>query len=430
MGIQWERLLRKLTGGAALIVMGSLVFVHLMLMIFYVQGNRLARHAIQRDAVIQKIANVINLVKVTPVTNRESALQAQPDPYLKTSISPQALHQLQFRKVSIWDILHALRKQQDDFSVSIQLLPRQWLNISATVVTHFVSLQLMLLAIEVLVISALFLSAWSVNRLTRPLEDFKNAALAFGENLTSLPKDFKGPAVVQDVVTAVKTMQKRIASLLQDRTKMLAAISHDLRTPITRMTLRVQLMEEGPLREKLLKELEEMSLMINETLAFARSDSHQGEMQKIDIVSMLQAICDGQRDLSFSIDFNSVEQRLACEGRPVALRRAFTNLITNACRYGNQVTVLAERCGQQVRVRVQDNGPGIPEDELESVFKPFYRLEKSRSRDSGGVGLGLATTRDIVVAHSGTITLSNVPEGGLQAMVLLPFVRAKQEKPE
>jgi len=430
MGIQWERFLRKLTGGTALIVMGSLVFVHLMLMIFYVHGNRLARHAIQRDAVIQKIANIINLVKVTPVTNRESALEAQPDPYVKASISSQPLHQLQFRSISIWDILHALRKQEDDFSVSIQLLPRQWLNISATVVTHFVSLQLMLLAIEVLVISALFLSAWSVNRLTKPLEDFQKAALAFGENLTSLPEEFKGPAVVQDVVTAVKTMQERIASLLHDRTKMLAAISHDLRTPITRMTLRVQLMEEGPLREKLLKELEEMSLMINETLAFARSDSQQGETQKVDIVSMLQSICDGQRDLGFAIDFSCAEQRLACEGRPIALRRAFTNLITNACRYGDQVTVETLRRDEYVCVRVLDNGPGIPDDELEAVFKPFYRLEKSRSRDSGGVGLGLATTRDIVAAHGGTITLSNREKGGLQAMVLLPFVRIKQDGSE
>jgi signal transduction histidine kinase len=203
---------------------------------------------------------------------------------------------------------------------------------------------------------------------------------------------------------------------------MIAAISHDLRTPITRMRLRAELIGESEQQQKMLADLAEMETMIASTLSFAREDANTEPRQSVDIAELLRAICTDIPQARMSAT-PTASLGTTIDGQPVALRRGFTNLIDNAVRYGNQALIGLGGDDRNIIVTIDDNGPGIPDEELDRVFRPFYRLDSSRSRDTGGTGLGLAVARSVFRAHGGDVVLSNRTGGGLRAAVTLPHAQ-------
>ena len=381
------------------------------------QNNRLVRQRSRRDEVIQKIINAVHLVQATPTKNREAAVNALDDPDLQASFTSDPKWKIQFVHATFWDIIQALHNSFSSFAISLKLDDDQWLNLNATIYTHLFTEQMLIIAAEIFIFGTLLISAWAINRFTKPLEGFKDAAERLGIDLKIKPLDIYGPAVVREAAGAINVMQKRIVDLVQDRTQMLAAISHDLRTPITRMKLRAQMMDDEELAESYIKDLGEMEQMINETLEFAREDCSAEEESKFDLVSLLKTICDDARDMGYKISFNSTEHRVPFSGKRIAIKRAFTNLTNNGIRYGNKVKMTLTKRNRTLVIHIDDEGEGIPESELEQVFVPFYRREQSRSRDTGGVGLGLAVTRDIIRAHKGRITLKNIKPRGLRVSV-------------
>ncbi len=268
-------------------------------------------------------------------------------------------------------------------------------------------------------LAVIAISVFAVWRAIAPLALFTRAAERLGRDVTAPPLEERGPREVSHAARAFNGMQKRLRSFIEDRTQMLAAISHDLRTPITRMRLRAEFVEDEEQRDKMLKDLDEMEAMIAATLSFARDDATREQRVQIDLADLLQSLCDQAADGGAAADYAG-PRRLAMFGAPMALKRAFSNLIDNALKYGNAVHVALEEGEGEVVVTVADEGPGIPENQLEKVFAAFYRVEGSRSRETGGVGLGLAVVRSILRGHGGDIALSNRPEGGLQATVTLP----------
>ena len=224
---------------------------------------------------------------------------------------------------------------------------------------------------------------------------------------------------VRAVTTAFNDMQDRLTRFVRDRTRMLAAISHDLRTPITSLRLRAEFIEDEENRDRIIETLDEMAAMTAAALSFARNEAHAEPSDPTNLTALLTALAGDQQDMGHDVDVTSSE-RIVLTCKPVALKRAFRNLIENGVRYGEAVTVSIEDTGSNVVVRIKDKGPGIPEDQLADVFEPFVRLEESRSEETGGIGLGLAITRSIIHAHGGTITLKNRPTGGLEAEVRLP----------
>jgi signal transduction histidine kinase len=223
---------------------------------------------------------------------------------------------------------------------------------------------------------------------------------------------------VREAAQAMNKMQRRIQDLIRDRTQMLAAISHDLRTPITRMKLRSQLIDDNNMQLNLANDLDEMEKMVNDTLAFAREDSTHEKKISVDLASLLSTITDEMQDMGTAVSFSSRLNRAPIKGRPLALKRAFTNIINNGIRSGQKVEVsLSSRRNNGFLVMIDDHGPGIAEEDIERVFEPFYRAESSRSRDTGGVGLGLAVTRDILLAHRARIILRNRKPHGLRVMI-------------
>jgi signal transduction histidine kinase len=221
-------------------------------------------------------------------------------------------------------------------------------------------------------------------------------------------------------------MQERLQAFVRDRTQMLAAMSHDLRTPITRLRLRAELVDdpEQQGKRKMLADLAEIQTMIDETLAFARDDAAREPSGPLDLAVLIETICDAAEDAGGAVHYAGPARGVPVIGRPGMLRRALTNLVNNAVAYGGSARVTLEVERDRARITIDDNGPGIPEEELERVFAPFYRLDTSRSRETGGVGLGLAVVRSAIDAHGGRVTLLNRSGGGLRAMVELPKATA------
>jgi len=232
----------------------------------------------------------------------------------------------------------------------------------------------------------------------------------------------EGPREVRHAAQAFNRMQGRIDRLIADRTQALAAVSHDLRTPIVRLRLRAGFIEDGEAARAIDADLDEMEAMIDSTLAYLRGETESEPRKPADLVAMIQTLCDAATDAGAAVTYAGPPQaRLVCS--PVTLKRAFSNLIDNAVKYGDGARVALEDKGHEILVRIEDDGPGIPEADMQAVFEPFRRLETSRNRGTGGNGLGLTIARRAVEQHSGTLQLSNRPSGGLLALARLPRTR-------
>jgi signal transduction histidine kinase len=275
------------------------------------------------------------------------------------------------------------------------------------------------LTLLVLLATVVVLSLVAVRWVTGPLSALASAAEELGENINRPPMREQGPIEVQRAAKAFNTMQQRLSRYLSDRTRVLAAMSHDLKTPITRLRLRAEMLEDESLKSKFVRDLDDMESMVMQTLEFMRDASDSEPLQPVDVMALLESLRADCEDAGKRVD---IEGHIArpCAARPLALRRCLTNLVDNAIRYGKRATIVAEDRAAEIRIRILDEGPGMREEELERAFEPFYRGEESRSRETGGTGLGLGIARNIARAHGGELVLKNRPEGGLEATLVLP----------
>lgn len=277
----------------------------------------------------------------------------------------------------------------------------------------------MLASLLVLIISVLLLSLFVVRKITKPIDTLALAADELGRDIQRPPMDESGPREVSRAAHAFNTMQSRLNQYIKDRSRLLAAISHDLKTPITRLRLRTELLNNAELETKFLNDLDDMQTMVGETLDYMRGQDNSEAVQKIDINALIESIAQDLRDAGHEITFQDGNQ-IIYHGRPLALKRCVTNLMENAVRYGDNATVSVGETGKSLFIRIVDTGPGIPQEQLEQIFEPFFRLESSRNRSSGGVGLGLGIARDIARNNGGDIYLHNRKEGGLEAVLEMP----------
>jgi len=312
---------------------------------------------------------------------------------------------------------------RETLTIAVQLSDGVWMNarVRAPPFPLFFSTGL-LLSLSITVIVVFSITARAINRPLAGLARFGEAAEALGLDIENAPPlDESGPLEIRQVARAFNGMRDRVQSLIDDRTRMLAAMSHDFRTPLTRLRLRVEFFPDSPERSKMLRDIADMEEMVSVTLRFINDGVADEHREAVDFVSLLS-------DLSIDLETELPEfelqgvrsVRVTCA--PVSIRRAFTNLINNAKQYGHGAEIAVSLAPSEVFVDIRDHGPGVPESERENVFQPFYRLEPSRSRESGGSGLGLAIARSVIRAHGGDITLHDAPGGGLLARVQLPRV--------
>lgn len=255
--------------------------------------------------------------------------------------------------------------------------------------------------------------------ITRPLSKLAVAADAVGKSVRHPPLIEEGVREIRDATRAFNTMQDRLLRYLDSRTNVLAAMSHDLRTPLTRLRLRVEsVSDDEPLHARFTADLDEMEALVWSALALFKGLDDDEKVEGVDVNALLDTLLREYTELGSQVSVAGKAQHLL-QAKPRALKRCLGNLIDNALKFGQRAMIGVED-EEALVIRISDEGPGIPEDMLERVFEPFYRLESSRSRDTGGTGLGLSIARDVAQAHGGSLTLRNRPEGGLTAELRLP----------
>ena len=307
-----------------------------------------------------------------------------------------------------------------DLQVAVPLLDGQWLTFTTALPESGSGFsRQFLLSMGIMAIVILAVSVWAVRRVTAPLAAVSAAAERLGNDLNALPMPETGTIETLQASRAFNTMQARLRSLIENRTRMLAAISHDLRTPLTLLRLRAENVENPQDRDKMLATIAEMDSMIGATLQFARDEAATEMLRPTDMAALVQSIVDDMADAGMPVKMEPVEP-VVYDCRPDALKRAIRNLLDNAVKYGKAARVAIQTVPKAVEIVIDDEGPGIPEQELSRVFDPFYRLEGSRNRETGGVGLGLAIAQSIVQAHRGALLLSNRATGGLRTRIVLP----------
>jgi signal transduction histidine kinase len=275
-----------------------------------------------------------------------------------------------------------------------------------------------------LVLSPLFvlfalLSIAAGRKLAAPIRHFADAAERLGVDSTMPPLAERGPYELRTAIRAFNRMQERLRRFVDDRTQMLAAMSHDLRTPLNRMRLRAEFIEDAEQQRKMFADLEAMNVMIDTTLAFARDDARREPRKLVDLGILVEDVCEDLADAGGVASYSG-SHGVNVQCRPTAISRAVANLIENAMKYAGAARVHLARESDHVVITVEDDGPGIPTEQHEKVFAPFYRLEPSRNQDTGGVGLGLSVARTIAREHGGDIVLANRRGGGLCARMELP----------
>jgi len=306
------------------------------------------------------------------------------------------------------------------FTVQVALRDGTWVTFDSHVSPQAIGMPLRLAAtLLVLLGTVLVLSLVAVRWVTGPLSALANAAEKLGEDINRPPLPETGPSEARRAARAFNTMQQRLSRFIADRTRIFTAMSHDLKTPITRLRLRTEMLEDEELRAKFARDLEEMETMVTQTLDFMRDASTSEAVQRVDTMALLESLQTDYQDTGGEV---AIEGKVAqpYPGRPLALRRCLSNLIDNAIRYGNRAKIVVVDTVDRLTIRVLDNGSGIPEQELEQAFEPFFRGEASRNRETGGTGLGLGIARNIARAHGGDLVLRNRAEGGLEAVLTLP----------
>ncbi len=444
----------------------TLLLVLLLLLVFWVGGalymsNRAETAAeLLKESVAQRIAVIVPLIERTPVSEREHLLRAIHSPTLRVRLTDNAWPASQSR---VWAesgaLMQTLRERLPDLgdrTVEIRAFahwrappptafrdgpgrpPHELLHsrararVSVALTTggwiHFVvaapalSLRWALraafwaAAASVVIVIAAF---WMTARTTRPLRRFADAAERLGLNTRSPPLREEGSREVRNAARAFNRMQERVRQLVDGRTMMLAAISHDLRTLLTRLRLRAEFIGDSEQQAKAVADLDTMQSMLDSTLAFAREDAADEPRTATDLGALVQSLCD---------DCTDAGQRVACTSTgptvvtcaPQEIRRALRNILDNAIKYGSEAEVRVSGADDGVMVEIADRGPGIPAHQREEAFDPFHRLDPARSHETSGSGLGLTVARSVIRRHGGTITMTDRTGGGLVVTVDLP----------
>lgn len=455
------RFFDSLRGQLVLLTLGALIVAQAISLWLFVDERGLAVRAALGSEAAGRAANVARLIEEAPPELQDSILRAADSPLVRFDIKEQPAvdHVNHEDGGSVEARMRALLGPDDDRQIRIELheaegdlMPMAHMPASDETM-HLRMMQGALSTIEMTLSVALqdgrWLNAdtrfhrpplqWPVistlsfgitagtilvavfwfllNRLTGPLRKVATATEKFGRGEAGKPLPLIGPREVRGLTWTFNAMQSRLTRHMADRTRVLAALGHDLRSPLTALRVHAELVDEDEIRASLISSIEEMQEMVETTLAFARGMATSEEPQIVNINEFLEKL---QNDMLDAFEIEASE-RVTLRLRANAMRRALRNLIENALRYGGDATVSVEHQETDLLIRIADDGPGIPEADLERVFDPFFRLEESRSRNTGGTGLGLPIARMIVRAHGGDVVLEN-PEGrGLLATVVLPL---------
>jgi signal transduction histidine kinase len=404
-----------------------------------------ARPPLTEVGLMEKVAAITRIIDAVPVDLRPTIAQAASDSVLSArwlrrydDISLPVIVDPVFRRGS--ERLRQLLEKPNAYieayepadwpanqtggyyALMIELTDHTWIMFSVPNRTWGLNeLQRNVIIILLILSSTVAVALIATRHLATPLERFAEGARRFGVDFRAPPIPVVGPHEIRQVILAFNAMQAQLKHMLNDRTQMLAAISHDLRAPLTRMRLRGEFINDPEQQSKLFRDVDEMQTMVNSALNFFRNDARLEEGTTFDLAELLQTIVDDFKDSGTEVIFKG-PNRFVYSGRPSGIKRALVNLLENAIKYGSEPCVHLKAHADRVEIRIMDRGPGITEEHRQAVFVPFFRIEGSRNKNTGGVGLGLPAARATVLEHGGTLTLRNRRGRGLAVKVVLPII--------
>lgn len=410
----------RVSGKLILLLFFIVIVFNLITLITYTSYTKSSIKLAYKEKIITQLLDTIHLIKINPDQEMKRIASVSKTETLSVTVSNKPKWTNAITLDEEWKLNTLLENAVIPFNISIQANNTQWLNFSFNPKNTAFTIQVIVIVVETIMALMLLFFAWYIERFTKPLREFKQTAEHLGVHFTAKPIMAYGPPIVKETAEAMNLMQQRIINLINDRTRMLAAISHDLRTPITRLKLQASMMPDKRLATDVVAELDEMEQMISQILVFIREANSLEPDSLIDIDALLMSLVDDKVDLGYQVEFKPSTTKALLTGKLIALKRAFVNIINNAAKYANRLVVTTKVTDLHVQVIFEDDGPGIPEAELEHVLHPFYRVDQSRSSQTGGSGLGLAITHDIIRDHHGQIHLENRETGGLRVIIEFP----------
>ncbi|QEW06007.1 ATP-binding protein [Nitrincola iocasae] len=437
----------NLLGQLAVLIIVTFIIGQVINIALFADERGASIRAAQQTEVIKRAKAVANALDISPVESHDNILAAVNSDGIVFSLdaSPLVMHHpsplnlsenIRIDEITIsphdgqlvvppptlaWihDRMRVAGIAPVEFRISIAVKESQWLNGAARFQTPKLQTPPVIIGATLLSLTLLMLALWlGIRRITKPLTELANAADQF--NLDGVIPDMPthGPNEVKRLTETLSNMHQRLNKMMSDRMRMLAALGHDLRSPITALRLRAELVDDDENRERIISTLDEMQEMVESTIAYARGIATDQPMEETNLVQLLKELADEVSEAGPKIEVLT-DTTIIFPLRRNPLRRAFRNLFENAQRYGQGASVTVRHNDQSVEIAIEDSGPGIPEEDLLRVFDPFTRLEASRSRETGGIGLGLPIALGIIRAHHGDIMLENKEDGGLLVNVYL-----------
>lgn len=400
-----------------------------LLLIFLVIGllqylDYVNRKPVLTPSVVHALVQYVHQFKDTPTSKWPSLLNKYPSPWSKITYTETPTYPdnalLNFRAMNVYDAL----KHQKRVEVSVFIKDGSWLNI--TLIPPLPSpwgVWIMITSFLILLLGILILINYlAVRSLNQPILTLTHSLQYAEEQGEWLPLPEIGNADQKEIFRQINVLQEKVNQLLQNRMRVLSAISHDLRTPLTRLKLRTEYLEENPHFEKMMQDIQDMEAMIRDTLDYFKENYQEERMQRFDLVALLRTLSEDAAEMGLPVVFRTTADTLIYQGYVNLLKRAFNNIINNAINYGNCANISITLVEKGIQISVEDTGPGIVDEQLHEVFTPFYRLENSRSRETGGTGLGLTISKEIIAKHRGNITLENRSDPtGLCVVIFLPY---------
>lgn len=445
---------KSLFGRITLILVGGLVAVQLITTALHVSERNALVVRIGSQQAAVRIGDMIRILEATSPGERANVMRAVPAETLR--LTPGIADRTETAQVEASEMLDAAREalaqalgpaaefrvmdaqpvylQPDSWyarnfgeragmriDAAVRLRDGTWITAQSTeparATNFFTRMVRNLLIVDAAMLVLVFVA---VRQVTRPLSVLAGAAEELGRNIDRPPLPEEGAAELVQASRALNTMQDRLKRYVQTRMHVLAAMSHDLKTPITRMRLRAEMLDDAQLKARFVKDFDSLQEMVNSTLDYMRGLGDGGELlEPIDLTALISSLKEDAEEAGRVVTLYG-DARSPVPGRAQALKRCLQNLIDNALAYGKRADITVRDEGEAVNIAIRDDGPGIPESEMEKVFEPFYRVEGSRNRNSGGSGLGLSIARNIAQAHGGTVRLRNLASGGLEVTLRLP----------
>jgi len=427
-----------------------------LLQLFFMFGGHWAQPNIEQTGLLQEVAAVTRVITAAPPAVRSKIAQAASTEGFKfkwfsadsgTAEAIKTAHYNPYEVQMGHDIIASLigktarsmeafsvdnpvaqtsgiavnpKKYPDASFMALQLNDGSWLVCMALVrYWGFFLRERFLLELAIVSAWVVTVSLIASRQLSRPIEDLAKQVQRSGMKPSAAPIPEKGPREVRLVAQTINAMQIQIRQFITDRTTMLAAISHDLRTPLTRLRLRGEFIDDPEQQARLFRDVDEMQAMVDGALSFFRDDAVCEEVTTFDLPGILRTVVNDFTDQNINLEYSG-PARATYQGRPFALKRVFTNLVENAVKYATPPSLELTCTPTHFVVTVRDHGPGIPDDQIGRIFEPYFRGDKSRNRETGGIGLGLTSALSIVQAHGGEIQIVNHNEGGLEVRVILP----------